>query len=133
MVAQESALSKRYRAILVACYNHAFNTNHPKSYQFTNDELLQLKPLAVYAYLAEKAYGTSTPTDADVPTNGRSNTIAFAKKAISFFMPNRLMVWNADTEQGNPTRSSLVNNLIKRVKKQEVWKQGKELHAHRAM
>jgi len=89
--------------------------------------------LDIYAYLAEKVYGTPTPTDTDVPTHGRSNTIAFAKKAISFFMPNRLMVWNEATQEGNPTRSTMVNELIKKVKKQEVRKQGKDSQARRAM
>ena len=84
MVEQESALSKRYRAILVACYNHALTTNHPKTYQFTNEELLQLKPLQIYTYLAKKVYGTPTPTDTDMPTHRRSNMIAFATSVLQF-------------------------------------------------
>ena len=43
------------------------------------------------------------------------------------------MSWNAETNQGNPTKSTEVNGLIKRVKKQEVWKQGKDSQARRAM
>ena len=48
-------------------------------------------------------------------------------------MPNRLMSWNAETNQGNPTKSTEVNDLIKRAKKQEVRKQGKDSQARRVM
>ena len=42
-------------------------------------------------------------------------------------MPNRLMLLNAISGQGNPTRSIEVNTLIKKVKKKEVRKEGKGL------
>ena len=48
-------------------------------------------------------------------------------------MPNKLLPWNEQTRSGNPTRSLVVNNLIKEVKKKEVWKQGKPSCARRAM
>jgi hypothetical protein len=32
-----------------------------------------------------------------------------------FFMPNKLMAWNAISGQGNPTRSIEVNKLVKAV------------------
>ena len=41
-----------------------------------------------------KAYGIPDPGPNDNPTEGRSSALAFAKKAISYFMPNRLMSWN---------------------------------------
>ena len=50
------------------------------------------------------------------------------QKRHQFFMPNRLISWNAETSNGNPTKSIEVNDLIKsRVKKQEVQKQGRDL------
>jgi hypothetical protein len=48
-------------------------------------------------------------------------------------MPNRIMPWNAVTAQGNPTRSIEVNELLKRVKKKEVRKQGADPKARRPM
>ena len=40
-------------------------------------------------------------------------------------MPNRLIPWNSTSqEEGNPTKSIEVNDLIKRVKKKKVHKQG---------
>ena len=44
-------------------------------------------------------------------------------------MPNRLMSWNVIGGQGNHTRSIDVNNIIAKVKKNEVRKQGKPLQA----
>jgi hypothetical protein len=57
----------------------------------------------------------------------------YYKKAISYFMPNRLMAWNNKLSlAGNPTRYVAVNDLVKAVKKMEIWK-GKASKADRAM
>ena len=81
-----------------------------------------------------KSYGKESPNlSIDMPTEGRSSSLEFAKKSISYFMPNRLLPWNEQTRTGNPTRSVLVNNLIKEVKKKEVRKQGKASNARRPM
>jgi len=44
-------------------------------------------------------------------------------------MPNKLHQWNLVSGTGNPTRSIVVNNLVRRVRKQECHKQGKESQA----
>jgi tRNA(Glu) U13 pseudouridine synthase TruD len=44
----------------------------------------------------------------------------FFKKALSSYMPNRLMTWNVAIQQGNPMKSAEVNDLIKKIKKCEV-------------
>jgi hypothetical protein len=44
-------------------------------------------------------------------------------------MPNKLMPWNAVSKEGNPTKSVPMNDLLKAVKKKEVWKQGKPYHS----
>jgi hypothetical protein len=48
-------------------------------------------------------------------------------------MPNKLMAWNRLSNQGNPTRSIEINDLIKRVKKKEVRKQGAPSQTRRPM
>jgi hypothetical protein len=48
----------------------------------------------------------------------------FYKKAMSYFMPNRLMPWNVQGVCGNPTKSGIVNELIKAVTAQETAGQG---------
>ena len=41
--------------------------------------------------------------------------------------------WNVQSKQGNPTRSVAVNNLIAKVKKRKVQKQGAVSQAQRAL
>ena len=65
----------------------------------------------------------------DMPTLGRSSSLMFYKKAIFHFMPDKITPWSVWRQDGNPTRSVAVNNLIKLVKKKEVRKQGKKSQA----
>jgi hypothetical protein len=94
-------------------------------YRPSQEELFTLTPKDIYNFLATKAYGVPNQSPIAHPTNGRNASLEFAKKEISYFMPNRLMVWNQRTRGGYPTRSNVVNELIKRVKKQEVRRQGR--------
>ena len=110
----------RYKKCLVELHNHAFQTNLTTQHEFTPEELFPLRPEHVYAHFANKAYGTPTPSEEDHPTECISASLEFGKKAISSFMPNRPIAWNAQSETGNPTRSPVGNDLIKRVKKEEV-------------
>ena len=47
----------------------------------------------------------------------RSSTVAFWKKALSFFMVNQLMVWSKVSNIGNPTRCTQLNELIKKSRR----------------
>jgi hypothetical protein len=80
-----------------------------------------------------RAYGVENPPDHMNPIHARSTSVEFWKKAISYYMPNKLMAWNALVQQGNPTRSIEVNELIKKMKKKEVRKQGKKSTARRGL
>ena len=109
---------KRYLYYMVKLYNQTFPEKQvSKDHQFTNEELFRLKPQHIYAFFANLAYGTPSPSLDDTPTLSSSATFEFAKKAISSFQPNCLLPWNEQSGTGNPTRSALVNNLIKRIKK----------------
>ena len=79
------------------------------------------------------AFGRSDAGDDDVPTCGRSSTLAFHKKALSYFMPNKHLGWNMVSLSGNPTRSPEINDLIKRVKRHEVRGEGVSSQARRAL
>ena len=82
-----------------------------------------------------KAYHKYDPGPSDKPKYARSLSMEYWKKAISYFMPNRLSAWNYLTNPpaGNPTKSKEVNDLINAVKKKETRKQGKKSKADRAM
>ena len=110
-----------------------FNTSHDHSHIFSNDELFQLTPEHIYGFLADKVFGTSSPSEDCKPTYGRASSMEFTKKAISFYMPNRLMKWDVQNRSRNPTKSVLVNKLIKRVKKHKVRKEGVSSKARHAM
>ena len=58
-----------------------------------------------------KIYGEEDPED-DVKPTTRSSSIEFWKKALSYFMTNKLMAWNDISNVGNPTRSTELNELI---------------------
>ena len=110
------------------------STNYECDHNFSDEVLYTLTPAQIKRYLCLLAYGKEDPdVDVDHPTECRSSNLEFAKKAISSYMPNRNMTWNNQSNQGNPTRSSELNDLIKIVKKKEVRKQGKASCARRAM
>jgi len=78
--------------------------------------------------------GVESPTFGhDIRPQLRSNTIEYYKKAISHYMPNRLMAWNELSNVGNPTRSHQLNDLIKYVKKKEARKMGAAPKARRSI
>ena len=87
--------------------------------------MFNLTPDQIYAYLANKALGTTQPLDRNKPTQSKSNSIEYAKKAILYFMPNKLMKLNLQNDSGNPTNLVIVNELIKRIKKGEGRREGK--------
>ena len=78
-------------------------------------------------------FGTTDPEEDCTPKLRRLLLLLYYKKAISYFMPNKLLGWNVQTSSGNPTKSVLVNNVNNKVKKMEVWRQGKETQARQPL
>jgi hypothetical protein len=110
-----------YHATLIHFMTFMNGIAYAKDHHFIQDELAPLTPDNVARWMCQKAYGTPEP-DAN-PTQARFSSLHCWKKAISYYMPNRLMQWNAISGQRNPTRSTEVNTLIKKVKKKEVRKE----------
>jgi hypothetical protein len=122
-----------YHATLVHFMTFMNGIVYPKDHQFVQDELAPLTPDDVARWMCQKAYGTPEPEPDANPTQARSSSLHYWKKAISYYMLNRLMPWNAVSGQGNPTRSIEVNTLIKKVKKKEVRKEGVSSKARHAV
>ena len=72
-----------------------------------------------------RPYGTENPTPDANSIGRRGSTLAFDKKVILVFMPNRDK-WSVTRAEGNPMQSVEVNGLIKHIKKKEAQKQGAE-------
>ena len=116
----------------------SFVHNRPVGSEYSPDHVHAMEVLAaitpndVLRYMNLRTFGTTEPARDANPTSARANTLAMDKKAISFFMPNR-DTWSMTRAEGNPTRSALVNSLIKRVKKKEARKQGVDSQTKRPM
>ena len=86
--------------------------------------------------MAVKTYGKPpNSSQNENPTHGRSTSLEYCyKKAMYYdFMPlRRLSTWNVMTNCENPTRSVLVLDLIKDLKKKDR-KQGKASEARRPL
>ncbi len=92
--------------------------------------LLSITAIDITKYFNKYTYNNEIPLPAEKPTK-RSSTLFFMKKAISYFMPRRTQPWDPIQCVGNPTKSSEVNEMIKRVKIFEVRREGVESSARR--
>lgn len=121
-----------YKPTLIQLMSFLDSTQYEADHEFTQERLLQLTPRDIERWMKKKAYGTPDPDNDAQPTEARSSSLQYWKKALSSYMPNRLMTWNVATQQGNPTKSVEVNDLIKKVKKCEVRHVGAPSQARRA-
>jgi hypothetical protein len=100
----------------------------------TQEQLAVLTPDIAVRWMKLRACGTPDPgPDAEPTPLCCSASLQCWKKGSSFHMPHGLMHWNAMSQEGNPTKSTEVNDLIKRARKMEVRKKGKKSTAWRAI
>ena len=125
--------AKSYFVHLCNCMGLKDGRVYDKNFIFENEHLLTLTPEDVVCYFNLKVFGTPNPSEDSCPKFGRSSSLCFYKKAISFFMPNKLLGWNVQIMSGNPTKSVIVNEVINKVKKMEVRRQGKSSQARQAL
>jgi hypothetical protein len=130
MVAEQS-----YKPILIEMMSYldqpavAYTVDH----EFTQEQLAALTPASIMQFFNFRAFGVPNPPQGhDVDPLLRSNTLKYWKKALSHFMPNRMMAWNELSGVGNPTRCNELNQLLRFVKRKEVRGQGAESQARRA-
>jgi hypothetical protein len=129
----EPTQKNRYQTVLSENMIFVDGIQYAEDHEFPMAQLAQLTPQDIYRWMCMKAFMKADPGPEDNPIHGRSSSLMYYKKALSYFMPNWLMAWNELSPlAGNPTRSVAANDLIKAVKKKEVWKQGKASKADRA-
>jgi hypothetical protein len=93
--------------------------------EWDQEQLLVIVPDAIASYFKQLAYGTSTPGPNDMLTHCRSTNPDQYKKAISFYMPNKISAWDVRSASGNPTNLVPVNDVVNTVHKMECRKQGR--------
>ena len=120
-----------YSAALAAFLSHRDKTVYQKDEKFSAEVLASITPEHIEAYFNFRAYGTETPTAEMKPLHARANTLMDIKKKLSKFMIFRDMPWHPIRNEGNPTKSTKVNDLIASIKKAEVRHEGKPSHATR--
>ena len=126
------APNPQYSSVLLRLINYLDGTQLPKGTEILRERIQQLTPDDLMRWFNMQVFGVEVRAD-DAKPIARSNSVEFWKKALSFFMANRLMAWNEISMVGNPTRSAELNDLIKYVKKKEVRKQGVTSKARRSL
>ena len=121
-----------YKGVLIAFMSSKDNKDY-SGYDFAPEELTDITASHVVDWFNFRAYGTTRPGEDDLPLHARANSLYHWKKALSQFMPNRIMQWNELTSSGNPTRSNQLNEMIRCVRKFECRGQSAPSKARRAL
>ena len=115
-------------------YSVEFNSSGQTA-TFTREQLLSIRPADMKRFMGLLACNDPDhnihPPCNHRPTHCRSSALEAAKKGVSCCMPHRTVPWC--NNQGNPTRSGPVNDIVKEVKKFEVRGEGCPSHAKRAV
>lgn len=114
-----------YQGYIVAFMSYLHDTQYDRNDIFPIEYLGAIVPADIKRWMCYKAFGVEVPLDDDRPLYWRSSTLEVAKKAISWYMPNRIAAWDRINMVGNPTKSTEVNELIKFVKRAEVRRTGR--------
>ena len=100
------------------------NADYDADHVFTVEQRNAVVPIEIARYLKFKAYGNADASSSDLPTVGRASSLEHYKKSISKFMTTTYP-YNDQAKVGNPTQSTVVNQVIKDVKLMQCRKLGK--------
>ena len=107
-----------------------FNDAYPTTqHEFTTSELQVITPEDVCKWMSLMAYHKENPMKEDRPIYATKNSLAYTKKALSYFMVHSNVQWNDVQRFGNPTKSKQVNLLLGVINKLETSNQGKKSSA----
>jgi hypothetical protein len=102
-----------YQSNIVNMMSFLDKVEYERDKQFTVAELGVLTPERIMEWFNDMTFAVRNPPRGhEMLPLLRSSTIEYRKKAISHFMPNRLMGWNEISQVGNPTKSTNLNDLI---------------------
>ena len=87
---------------LVSMMSYKDGTTYYNGYEISDEQLSESLPKDVYKWMAMKVHGRPDPGHDDNPRFGRSSSLEYHKKALSYFIPYRLASWNPMTNSCNP-------------------------------
>ena len=90
----EKTLEDKYKTYLIKLKSFNNCIQYELYHDFTNEELGDITPPVTLCYICLKVYGKPDSGPNENTTQGHSQSIAYANKDISYFMPNRLVHWN---------------------------------------
>ena len=100
------------------------NADYEADHVFTVEQRNAVQPIEIARYLKFKAYGNADARSSDLPTVGRASSLEHYKKCISKFMTTTYP-YNDQAKVGNPTQSTVVNQVVKDVKLMQCRKLGR--------
>ena len=126
-----------YHRYLLDLMTFLTSIEYDKKHMFSEDELNAIVPLDLKRWFFYKVFGFHEGTNVVVPGetafNIRSTTLEMMKKAISWYLPDRISCWSPRSKTGNPTKSKEVNDFIKYMRVMEVRKVARPPQAKDAM
>ena len=123
----------KYHSHLVSLMAYTLSQNFEPGQLFGVDALRSLTPFHIVRWMNNKAFGRPDPDyNVDRPTECRTSTIEYMKKAISWYMPDHQQ-WTTATNppSGNPTKSRQVLALLGHMRKAEVQGNGRTPQSRR--
>jgi hypothetical protein len=76
---------------LITFMSYRDDEAYDKDHEFTPEELNEIQPEEIEKWTCVMVYGIPEPGPDDNPTLGRSSSLEYYKKALSYYMPNRLI------------------------------------------
>ena len=90
-----TAKANSYRSSLCRLMEFKDGEKYSKDKEFSDEELLAIRPEHIVGWFSELAYGKAHPNPDDRPTKCRSNTLLGHKKMISSFHPPKDQQWDS--------------------------------------
>ena len=87
-------LSETYKTYQIGIMALKTGLPYDNIYSFSKEELTSVTTKDIVIYIKMKVYGVVYLHEDQNPKNCLFNSIAFAKKKIQSFMPNKLIQWN---------------------------------------
>jgi hypothetical protein len=122
-----------YQKHFIAFMSFTDDVPYDNNHEFSIEELGAITPAHIHRWMCFKAYGKTEVETGDLPRLCRSSSLEVYKKSISWYMPNRIAMWDCHALRGTPSKSVEVNDLIQSVLKNECCQQGAKSRVKRAM